>query len=212
MPMGIAASSASIGELQRDYLFRIEILRTPNGFKGSLTHKDNIDIYMTKGVFPNRKTEEIALKWAGESIYYSGVDGSPKTGDLVFRLPQNMGVKDLWEDLKDLTGDQAAHAAALKQNQTLDIAVYLISVNKKTVTEARKLENVLVFSVEDINLDKEGSGISTFKVHISWDRNSKMREAIGTILIPDPAPGAPDSDKLKTVTDDEAIETVGGAA
>jgi hypothetical protein len=204
--MGIAASSVSIGELQRDYLFYTRILRTPDSFTGSLTNIDLIDLYMTKGVFPNRKTAEIAVKWGGETIYFSGVDESQKTGDLVFRLPEDMGIKDLWESFKDLTGDRAAHAAAPKQNQTLDLGVYLVSVNKKTITDARKLVNVVVYSVEHIILDKEGSGISTFKVHISWDHVNKMEGVVGSPITDDTAPGAPEDDHLGAVTDDEGSE------
>jgi hypothetical protein len=197
--MSITASSSSLGELQRDYLFQMVVLGTPAGYKKTSPVQDMIDLFMTKGIFPNRKTAEIAVPWAGETVYYSGVDESTKTGDLFFRLPENMKAKDFWEDLKDLTGDQAAHAAALKQNQVFDIEVYLLSVDKKTVTEARKLENVIVYSVEDINLEKEGKGLSTFKVHISWDRNSRDVEAVGSDN-GDPNPGAADSDRLDNVT------------
>jgi hypothetical protein len=206
--MSITASSASIGELQRDYLFQMVVLGTPAGYKKESTIQETIDLYMTKGIFPSRKTAEIAVKWGGETIYYSGVDESTKTGDLFFRLDQGMGIKNFWEDLKDLTGDLAAHAAALKQNQVFDIEVYMISVDKQTITEARKLENVIVYSVEDITLDKEGSGLVTFKVHISWDRNSRDVESIGSDN-GDPNLGASMEDKLENVTSNPSD---GGAA
>jgi hypothetical protein len=196
--MSIAASAASLGELQRDYLFQVTFMNLPEGFKSEYESvKGDLDLYMTKGVFPSRKTAEIAVKWGGETIYYSGVDESQKTGDLVFRLPQDMRARNFLENLKDLTGDLAAHAAALKQNQTIDIVVSLISVDKQTVTDSRKLENVLFYSVEDINLDKEGSGISTFKVHISWDRSSKV---VGVAKLDEPDLGASEEDKLSYVT------------
>jgi hypothetical protein len=198
--MSIAASSASMGDMQRDYLFQMMILGTPKGYKKTSAIQDKIDLYMTKGIFPSRKTAEIAVKWAGETVYYSGVDESPKTGDLFFRLSDDMAIKDLWEDLKDLTGDLAAHAAALKQNQVFNIEVFMVSVDKQTITEARKLENVIVYSVEDITLDKEGSGISTFKVHISWDRNSRDSEARRTSL-GDPNFGASKEDTLDNTSD-----------
>jgi hypothetical protein len=197
MALAITASSASIGELQRDYLFTMAVLREPSGALNTPAVKNMIDLYMTKGVFPSRKTAEIAVKWAGETVYYSGVDESVKTGDLVFRLDGGMTIKNYWESLKDLTGDLAAHAAALKANQTLTLAVYMVAPDKRTITDGRLLENVIVYSVEDINLDKEGSGIVTFKVHISWDRSSKniVKADLGT---PDAA--AKPEDTLAYVT------------
>jgi hypothetical protein len=206
--MSITASSSSIGELQRDYLFQMVVLGTPNGYLLDSPIQNTIDIYMTKGIFPSRKTAEIAVPWGGETVYYSGVDESPKTGDLFFRLDQGMAIKNFWENLKDLTGDLAAHAAALKQNQVFNIEVYMISVDKQTVTEARKLENVIVYSVEDINLDKEGKGIVTFKVHISWDRNSRDAAAITTDSGV-PNLGANDLDKLASNTTVPQVEASG---
>jgi hypothetical protein len=201
--MSIAASSSSIGDFQRDYLFQMMVVSTPKGYKRSdSVLQDKIDLYMTKGIFPSRKTAEIAVKWGGETVYYSGVDESPKTGDLFFRLDNGSKIKKFWENLKDLTGDLAAHAAALKQNQVLDMEVYLLSTDKQTVNEARKLENVVVYSVEDITLDKEGSGISTFKVHISWDRSTPNLEAEETEL-EDPNSGAYDDEKLSNATSND---------
>jgi hypothetical protein len=163
----------SVGEFQRDYLFKVVVETLPTGFTYDSVIKDEIDCFLTKGIFPSRKTAEIAVKWGGETVYFSGVDESPKTGDLVFRLDEAVRIKDFWEALKDLTGDSDG-AATWKSLQTLSLKVYLMSVDKQHIREGRKLENVIVYSVEDLNLDKEGSGIETFKVHISWDRSTKL--------------------------------------
>jgi hypothetical protein len=139
-------------------------------FKQAPALSGNVDLYLTKGIFPNRKTSPIQVKWAGESYYHSGVDESTKTGDLTFRLDQDMKIKDFWEAAKDLTGDLNSHAAVNKPAQTLTLGVYLVDVSKEVITEYRRLVDVLVYSVDSINTDKEGSGISTFTVNISWDR------------------------------------------
>jgi hypothetical protein len=173
MSLSIASMGVSVGELQRDYLFQVVVSELPANFTYDSPVVNEIDCFLTKGIFPSRKTEEIAVKWGGETAYFSGVDGSPKTGDLVFRLDEAMRIKDFWEALKDLTGNDDG-AATWKAYQTLKLKVYLISVDKQHIREARLLEKVIVYSVEDLNLDKEGSGIQTFKVHISWDRSSRL--------------------------------------
>jgi hypothetical protein len=214
MALSIASMGSSIGELQRDYLHKLVVLQMPSGYKGSVVAKEAIDCYLTKGVFPNRKTAEIAIKWGGETAYFSGVDESPKTGDLVFRADESMNIKDFWEGLKDLTGDVAAHAAVPKSSQTLMLAVYLVSVNKDTITDARRLTNVIVYSVEDINPDKEGSGIQTFKVHISWDHSETLPRG-GSLGAPNSAAKEEDTVAGKSSGDGEGgggIEGEGGGA
>jgi hypothetical protein len=194
----------SVGELQRDYLFKLVVESTPTGYTGSEAAKGAIDCYLVKGVFPNRKTAEIAVKWSGETSYFSGVDESPKTGDLVFRADENMDIKNFFEDLKDLTGDLAAHAAVPKASQTSVFKVYLVSVDKNTITDARRLINVIVYSVEDINPDKEGSGILTFKVHISWDSSQKLTGvAKGSLGAPNIGADEKDTVKSKSEGDTE---------
>jgi hypothetical protein len=183
MPLSISAMGTSVGELQRDYLFLMQITELPEGFTDSEKSVGKlIDCFLTKGIFPSRKTAEIAVKWGGQTSYFSGVDESPKTGDMVFRLDEAMFIKDLFERLQTLTGDEASHAAAAKANQTSTFKVYLVDRSKQFVTDAKQLNKVIVYSVEDLNLDKEGSGIQTFKVHISWDTSQTLADERGSTI------------------------------
>jgi hypothetical protein len=203
MSLSIASMGTSVGELQRDYLHMLVIESLPAGFNGEGTETSKaIDCFLVKGVFPNRKTAEIAIKWAGETIYFSGVDESPKTGDLVFRLDENLKIKKLFERLKDLTGDLDSHAAATKATQTCVFKVYLIARNKQTITDARRLTNVIVYSSEDINPDKEGSGIQTFKVHISWDHSEILYDERGQSLGGTPRNSNTEKDSLGETSSD----------
>jgi len=178
MPLGIDSVSTSIGDLQRTYLYKLTVeLPLPPGmsaFKNAEIVRDKIDLYQTKGIWPNRKTQPIALKWGGETFYHSGIDESAKTGQLTFRLSQDMGIKDFWEAAKDLTGDLVNHAAKGKLGQVLTLMVYMYDTEKLIITDCRKLRNVLVYSVDTIELNKEGDGIVTFVVDISWDRQERM--------------------------------------
>jgi hypothetical protein len=185
MAMSIQNNIASIGELQRDYLFKVQIAEFPSGLDNSSDYdslKEDIDAYLVKGVFPNRKTAEIAHKWSGETFYFSGVDESPKTGDLVFRMDEDSLNFKFWDKVQQLTGDRVSHAAAPKYKQTFKINVFMIKTDKQTVSTARTLSNVIAYSGEDIAPDKEASGIQLFKVHISWDWSSDFVAAVNTSL------------------------------
>jgi hypothetical protein len=176
----------SIGELQRDYLHKLVVESYPVAmgavFSGTPAVSEVVDLYLAKGVFPNRKTNPIQLWWSGESYYHSGRDESTKTADLTFRLDENMKIKDFWEAAKDLTGNLTNHAAVNKPLQSLTLGVYLINVGKNTVTDYRRLIDVLVYSVDGINPDKEGSGIQTFTVNISWDRSHGDKTKRGLVI------------------------------
>ena len=177
MPLSITSMKTSIGELQRDYLHKLVVEQYPptmlTAFNMCPAVADAVDLYLTKGIFPNRKTDPIQLWWAGESYYHSGRDSSTKNTDLTFRLDESMRIKDFWEAAKDLTGNLSNHAAENKPLQTLTLGVYLVNVGKNIVTDYRRLIDVIVYSVDNINIDKEGSNISTFTVNISWDRVEK---------------------------------------
>jgi hypothetical protein len=177
MPLSISTMKVSVGELQRDYLHKLVVERYPASmnaaFASSAAVSGAVDLYVSKGIFPNRKTANIELKWSGESYYHSGPDASTKTGSFTFRLDEKMLIKDFWEAAKDLTGNLVNHAALNKPEQTLTLGVYLINVGKNVVTDYRRLVDVLVYSVDSITIDKEGSNVSTFTVEVSWDRSER---------------------------------------
>ena len=183
MPLAINEMQTSVGELQRDYLHKLEVEAYPASmnaaFAGSPMVSKAVDLYLSKGVFPNRKTNPIQVKWAGETFYHSGPDESTKTADLTFRVDESMKIRDFWEAAKDLTGNITNHAAVNKPMQTLTLGVYLINVGKNTVTDYRRLHNVLVYSVDGITPDKEASGIQTFTVNISWDYQTQDKTKRG---------------------------------
>jgi len=177
MPLSITSMKTSVGELQRNYLFKLVVENYPvsmnAAFAKAPTLAQAVDLYMTKGIFPNRKTNPIAVPWSGETYYHSGKDESTKTGDLTFRLSEDMAIKDFWEAAKDLTGDIYSHAAVEKPLKNLTLGIYLVNVGKNKVTDYRRLVDVLVYSVDQLEVGKESDGIATFTVNISWDRQER---------------------------------------
>lgn len=204
--VSILTLNASVGDLQRDYIYKTAVVKNPLGLpnysipsvltksslgiiqpdpmtgelpggKASLglaqntpADAEHLDLLNTKGIFPERVTQQIEQYWGGEKVYFGGRDESNKKGTLVFRCPESMGIKDYWEACKDLTGTLGNHAAVPKALAVMDIDVYLVATSKDTITEFRGLRDVQVWSVKDLSPDKEGSGILTFSVDITWDK------------------------------------------
>lgn len=172
----------SVGEWQRDYLFAMSITKDPK--RKNLVDdydilKQNLDLYNTKGLFPDRATGRIEVKWGGETFNVSGVDESTKQGSLTFRADEKRKIRKFWRQLKELTGDESSHAAYPKAEAMFDLDVYMLGVDKTTITDAVTLKNVLALKVGELSPDKEGSGIATFTVDICWDRALDNESVIG---------------------------------
>jgi len=186
MSLSITDMKTSVGELQRNYLFKLEVESYPSlvdaEFDKAKSLSKGVDLYLTKGIWPERKTNPIAVPWSGETYYHSGKDESNKIGQLTFRLDEGMAIKDFWEACKNLTGNLENHAAINKPFQTLTLGIYMVNVGKNKVTDYRRLVDVLVYSVETLDLGKESDGIATFTVSISWDRQEKDNSKRGQTI------------------------------
>lgn len=175
MALDISGMRTSIGDFQRGYLYMLFIEEIPVAvrakFGASERIRSNIDLYHQKGIWPDRKNEDITVKWAGEFTTYSGVDASTREGELVFLLDEAQEIEDFFNACKDLTGDEVNNAAVPKAMQLLTLGVARVSVDKKTITGYRRLQFVKVKGVKSDEPDKEGSDITKLTVEISWDKN-----------------------------------------
>lgn len=144
--------------------------------------KEVVDLYNTKGIWPKRSTGKLELYWAGEKQHYSGRDESEKSGQLVFRLDEGMAILDFWEALKELTGTLGNHAATSKPAAVMDLDIYRVNLGKNMVTDYRGLIDVMVWSIDTTQPDKEGSGICTVTVDISWDAVKRDYSKRGMII------------------------------
>ena len=170
------------GELQRDYLYAMQIVKDPIA-KSEIAEydfvKENLDIYSTKGLFPGRKAETIQLKWAGQSVMYAGVDGSTKSGSITFRCDEAHKIYNFWCDFKNLTGNEKYNVKKKKSSAIFDFLIHQVSVDKETITASRMLERAQVMEVSDLSVDKEGTNVSTFTVTIAWDENYRDYTYVG---------------------------------
>lgn len=180
--LSAADIGTSVGEHQREYLYKMAIVKDPKKFakvKNYQQIKPNLDLYNTKGVFPERSTQDLELKWSGETYHLGGVDDSNKTGELTFRADQARKIRTFWLEMKELCGDSKNNASYNKEDYIFDIEVYLVGVDKTTVTDAVHLTNVAVRKVSELNVDKEGEGVTTFTVTIVWDRSNQLATITG---------------------------------
>lgn len=172
---------SSVGEFQREYLYKlyIEFLPYPvaarlsgTSVKNAYKFMNDVDIYNTKAVFPNRETEAMPLDWMGDYTYIPGVNKSKKETDLEFYDDEDKCVWNFFSAMKDMTGIEETSASLFPTLAKANFGVAQVSVNKKTITAYRHLVGVRVFAVDLVNHpNKEGEDISKVKVNIKWDKS-----------------------------------------
>ena len=178
--MGISCKEvhATIGDYQRNYLYKIFIEDVPDSVKAkfpqALKFSSIADIYNSKAVFSDRKTAKIPIKWAGEFFNIPGVDQSTRETDFEFFVDEDMWCYDFFSALKDITGNEDNQASVYGIQGKFNLGVALVSVTKETITAYRRLVGVRVYEVDIGEVTKDGDNINKLRVNISWDRNENV--------------------------------------
>lgn len=176
MPLAVKNIHATIGDYQRNYLYKVFIEDVPPvilaNFPNALTFQKEVDIYNKSAVFPNRSTDKITINWSGEFFVIPGVDKSTREVDFEFQDDESMYCYDFFSALKDLTGNEDNQAGVYGIQSKFNMGVAKISVDKETITCYRRLVGVRVYGVDaGEGLKKDATDTSSVKVSIAWDRN-----------------------------------------
>lgn len=183
--MGISCQDvhATVGDYQRNYLYKVFIETVPTviqaSFPNALGYSTIVDIYNDKAVFPNRKTEQITINWAGEFFVIPGVDSSTRSVDFSFYEDEPMWSYDFFSALKDLTGNEFNQAGVFGVNAKFNMGVAQVSVDKETITNYRRLVGARVYGLDVGSIEKAGKDVNKMTVTIAWDRNVDVREKRG---------------------------------
>lgn len=182
--MGLNANNipAAAGEIARNYLYMFYLETYPSAYKGDSVFQTNIDYYNTKAMFPERKTANITLKWSGQSINFTGVDESPKTGSWEFLDDESGKVFSIFSAMQELSGSEAAHSANITAGQNFNVGIAQVSVTKKKITKYRRFKNVKVLGVKLSDISKDGSDLSKVTISVCWDSSETDTGKIGTAL------------------------------
>ena len=187
MALAVQNIHGTIGEYQRNYLYMVFIDNIPDYVQQKLggkaqTFQSEVDIYNKTAIFPNRKTANITIKWSGEFFDIPGVDESTRETDLEFEDDEDMLCYDFFMALKDITGNEINQAGVKGIDGKFNMTVKKVSVDKRTVTAARRLFGVRVYGVETGELKKDAEDRSIVKVSIRWDRNIELPDLRGEDL------------------------------
>ena len=174
---------SSIGEFQRNYLYKMYIENVPDvlieKFPNALSFRDEVDIYNTKAVFPDRKTNASPKKYAGEFFYIPTTESNTKEADFEFFSDEDRWAWDFFSACKDLTGNDENEAGVRGIASKINIGIARVSVDKKTITAYRRLQGCRVYGIDESETTKDGEDITVLKVNIKWDRSKEVKEMRG---------------------------------
>ncbi len=174
---------ATIGEFQRQYIYKLYLETIPEGidssFSGAQDFQTKIDLYNEKAVFPDRKTNAITIKWGGEFFDIPGTDGSTRNYEFSFYDDEEMKVYSFFSACKDLTGNDINQACVVGPKAKFDIGVAKVSVDKDKITAYRRLKGCRVYSVKSDDISKSADGVSKITVEIRWDYNRNDATKVG---------------------------------
>ena len=183
MPLSCKDVHATIGDYQRNYLYKMFIEDVPEvirqAYPEALTFQMNVDLYNKKAIFPKREAAKIKISWAGEFFNIPGVDNSVKEGDFLFYEDEPMRVYDFFNALKDLTGNEENNATVYSTLAKFNIGIAQVSVDKETIRNYRRLIGVRVYAVDIGDTDKTGDNVHEMTVNMSWDRAKTVTEMRG---------------------------------
>lgn len=180
MPLSCQNVHATIGDYQRNYLYKFFIEDVPAvvvaRLPTALNFQKECDIYNLKAVFPDRKTNAKKKPWCGEYFYIPTTENSTKESDFDFVDDEYMTCYDFWSELKNLTGNEENQAGIFGVQAKFNIGVAKISVDKETITAYRRLVGCRVYEVNSgEGLSKEGEDVTKVTVNIKWDRNVEVK-------------------------------------
>lgn len=183
MPLACENIHSSIGEFQRNYLYKIFIESVPPAvladFPQALSFSKEVDIYNMKAVFPDRKTNHKSIRWSGEYFDIPTTDNSTRATPFSFFDDESQWAYDFFCALKDMTGNEYNQAGVWGTQGKFNIGVAKISVDKKTITAYRRLVGCRVYEVNPNDFTKDGEDVSMLEINIHWDRNQEDKSKRG---------------------------------
>lgn len=177
-----------VGEIQREYLYYMVIEKLPLGLTKDVSYSSKggygtfeLDKFNVKAVFPNKRTQNIQLKWGGRTLNISGVDESTKNSTFEFIQDEFGKCYDFLYDCQQLTGstikDDGLRSNGLENTrisfreseQVFSVGIAQVSVSKMWVTDYARLINAKVIDVSKSTLNKEGNNLSRITAELVWE-------------------------------------------
>jgi hypothetical protein len=169
----VNALNSTIGDFQRNYLYKLNIVSYPAGvtaaFPSAATFVADADLYGSKLNIPESSTNPIEVKWSGMRAWFAGPQNPSGSVDLTFRCDRSYNALDFFLAWKNLTGDDTTGVAAVKGACLGVLDILMIDVDKTTVLKRTSLGACQVMKVAQIELDKAGEALVEITITVQYE-------------------------------------------
>lgn len=167
-------NSATFGDWQRDYLFKVLVLSEPTapayaGLKGSFD-KDTLDMFVDSFPLPGSKQNPIRRRWSGNWAMFSGKLESANTFTVRWVYDESNKLYKFLKACHALTGADGTAVAVSKDKYVFDLGLQLYKTDQETPGAGHRFVNTWVSDVSDLELDKTKDGLLMFSATFAYDK------------------------------------------
>jgi hypothetical protein len=170
-------TDVSVGEWQREYLYKVSILQIPSGMSGNLPagfNPDLLDLYCNTIPFPETKVKEIEQKWAGQRDFWAGTIDTSGEIEGTFRFDEPGRAYDFFHTWRQLAGKDESAAQVPKWMYIGSLKFSLYSVDKETLLKSWAIKRAWVNEISTLETDKTKEGILTFKAKLKYGERALL--------------------------------------
>ncbi|SRR6266478_2808715 len=171
--LNVQDMNSTVGDFQREYLFKVAIIAYPahvgTTFSGAADFAKNVDLYTEKFKLPESKTAALKIKWAGMWAWFSGIQDPAGYVLLSLRCDRQYKSLDFFEAWKAGSGTNEDGSAQPKSANLGQFEVYMVDVDKTTILKTFVLDQVQIFEVQEVDIDKGGENETKINVLVHYE-------------------------------------------
>jgi hypothetical protein len=171
--LSAALLNVAVGDLQRNYLFKVQVSTLPLGIGPLLPTAEaiaaNVDLYTEKFKIPESANKPIEFLWAGEKVWYAGPNAAAMSVALSLRCDNRWNAYKLFKTWKDLGGTDVGQVALPKIMTLGTISLLTVDVDKSTIIHAIDLLGCQILKIGELSFEKGGDAEVKFDVTIHYE-------------------------------------------
>lgn len=183
--LDVTKLNGTIGEMQRDYLYKLDIISIPSGlitaFPNANEFIKSADLYIYTFPIPESANKMIQVPWAGSFAFYSGPTENTGKVDFTVKGDAKWDAYGFFHAWKTLGGDDENQVSVGKMAYLGEVKLSLVHVDKTTVKQAFVLKNFYPNKVDRVDLGKGSDKIMEFKVSAVFEGKKRLSANLGQI-------------------------------
>jgi hypothetical protein len=159
----------SVGDWQRDYLYKVSI-QPPLLILPQLLALGDVDIFITDFKSPGSKQKVIKQDFAGQWANFAGPLDSPGTTEANFLIDENGKLMKFLEAWHTMSGSDENAAAFPKHQYIGTVSCTLYKMDKEEPVVTYTLFNAWLPEIGELNADKTKENLMQVKCSIAYDK------------------------------------------